>query len=39
VVDGQLRFVLARGSGQAFETSDVPKDQVLKLLEEQLANR
>ncbi|MCT4609731.1 MAG: 3-dehydroquinate synthase [Pelagimonas sp.] len=39
VVDGQLRFVLARGIGQAFVTSDVPKDQVLKLLEEQLANR
>jgi 3-dehydroquinate synthase len=39
VVDGQLRFVLARGIGQAFVTSDVPKDQVLKLLEEQLTSR
>jgi 3-dehydroquinate synthase len=39
VVDGQLRFILARGIGQAFVTSDVPKEQVLKLLQEQLSDR
>ncbi|MGP6086040.1 3-dehydroquinate synthase [Antarctobacter jejuensis] len=39
VIDGQLRFILARGIGAAFVTSDVPRDQVLKLLQEQLAER
>ncbi len=32
VVDGRLRFVLARGIGQAFVAEDVPGDQVLRLL-------
>ncbi|TMM54460.1 3-dehydroquinate synthase [Sulfitobacter sabulilitoris] len=32
VVDGQLRFVLARGIGQAFVTGDVPRDAVLSVL-------
>ncbi|WP_293573301.1 3-dehydroquinate synthase [Phaeobacter sp.] len=36
VVDGQLRFILARGIGQAFVTADVPKDAVLSVLEEAL---
>ena len=32
VVDGKLRFVLARGIGEAFVTSDVPRDAVLEVL-------
>lgn len=32
VVDGQLRFILARGIGQAFVTSDVPPDAVLAVI-------
>ncbi|MBW4983948.1 3-dehydroquinate synthase [Mameliella sp. CS4] len=39
VVDGQLRFILARGIGEAFVTSDVPRDTVRTLLAEQLAAR
>lgn len=39
VVDGQLRFILARGLGDAFVTADVPADQVLTLLEDALAER
>ncbi len=39
VVDGQLRFILARGIGQAFVTSDVPKDTVLSVLQDALAAR
>ena len=34
VIDGQLRFILARGIGQAFVTADVPRDQVAALLED-----
>lgn len=37
VVDGQLRFILARGIGQAFVTSDVPRAAVLSVLEDALA--
>ncbi|WP_298848640.1 3-dehydroquinate synthase [uncultured Ruegeria sp.] len=37
VVDGQLRFILARGIGQAFVTSEVPKDAVLSVLSDALA--
>ena len=32
VVDGQLRFILARDIGQSFVTSDVPKDAVRSVL-------
>lgn len=39
VVDGQLRFVLARGIGQAFVTSDVPREMVLSVLQDALATR
>ncbi|WP_058240268.1 3-dehydroquinate synthase [Shimia marina] len=39
VVDGQLRFILARGIGEAFVTADVPRDVVRQLLEEELAAR
>ncbi|MGD9865665.1 MAG: 3-dehydroquinate synthase, partial [Pseudodonghicola sp.] len=39
VVDGQLRFILARGIGDSFVTSDVPRAAVLKLLEDALAAR
>lgn len=31
VMDGKLHFVLARGIGDAFVTSDVPRDKVLAL--------
>ncbi|WP_281982341.1 3-dehydroquinate synthase [Thalassorhabdomicrobium marinisediminis] len=36
VVDGQLRFILARGIGEAFVASDVPQDQVLQVLRDAL---
>ncbi|MFC3615976.1 3-dehydroquinate synthase [Lutimaribacter marinistellae] len=32
VVDGQLRFVLARGIGDAFVTGDVPRESVVQVL-------
>ncbi len=38
VIDGQLRFILARGIGQAFVTSDVPREAVLAVLEDALAS-
>ncbi|MAC82349.1 MAG: 3-dehydroquinate synthase [Rhodobacteraceae bacterium] len=37
VIDGQLRFILARGIGDAFVTSDVPRDTVRTLLQDALA--
>ena len=37
VVDGQLRFILARGIGSAFVTAEVPKDAVLEVLAQALA--
>ena len=39
VVGGQLRFILARGIGQAFVTADVPQETVLAVLEDALAAR
>ena len=39
VVDGQLRFILARGIGQAFVASDVPPAAVLTLLEDALRQK
>ncbi|MGB3314051.1 MAG: 3-dehydroquinate synthase [Albidovulum sp.] len=39
VVDGRLRFILARGIGEAFVTSDVPGDAVRVLLEDALKAR
>jgi 3-dehydroquinate synthase len=36
VVDGKLRFILARGIGQAFVAEDVPNDVVLKLLADRM---
>ncbi|MBU2993197.1 3-dehydroquinate synthase [Octadecabacter sp. 1_MG-2023] len=39
VVDGKLRFILARGIGEAFITSDVPADTVLGVLRDGLAAR
>ena len=39
VVDGQLRFILARGIGAAFVTADVPRAAVVDLLTEALARR
>lgn len=37
VVDGKLRFILARGIGEAFVADDVPHDVVLGVLTEALA--
>ncbi|MBZ8119087.1 3-dehydroquinate synthase [Roseovarius sp. LXJ103] len=39
VVDGQLRFILARDIGAAFVTSDVPRDAVLGVLQDALSLR
>jgi len=39
VVDGQLRFILARGVGQAFVTANVPRDAVRDLLADALAQK
>jgi 3-dehydroquinate synthase len=39
VVDGKLRFILARGIGQAFVTGDVPGDAVRAVLDDALALR
>ena len=39
VVDGKLRFVLARGIGQAFVTGDVPGDVVRDVLADALRGR
>ncbi|MFN3644078.1 MAG: 3-dehydroquinate synthase [Gemmobacter sp.] len=39
VIDGRLRFVLARGIGQAFIAEDVPGDAVAALLADELAGR
>ena len=39
VLDGKLRFVLARSIGDAFLTSDVPGDAVLGVLKDALALR
>lgn len=39
VVDGQLKFILARGIGEAFVTSDVERQVVRGLLEEALQDR
>jgi 3-dehydroquinate synthase len=38
VVDGQLRFILARGIGQAFVTSDVDRADVVTLLNDHLSD-
>lgn len=37
VIDGQLRFILARGIGESFVTSDVPREAVLQVLKDQLS--
>lgn len=37
VLDGKLRFILARGIGQAFVTSDVPRDVLAGVLDDALA--
>jgi 3-dehydroquinate synthase len=39
VVDGRLRFILARGVGAAFVADDVPGQAVLTLLQDALAIR
>ena len=37
VLDGQLRFILTRGIGDSFVTSDVPRTAVLDVLQDALA--
>lgn len=37
VIDGKLRFILARGIGQAFVADDVPNEVVLNLLQDRMA--
>ena len=39
VVDGRLRFILARGIGSAFVADDVPPDMVRRLLDDALQHR
>jgi len=39
VMDGQLHFILARGIGKAFVTSDVPAEMVRGVLDDALARR
>ncbi|MGC3937078.1 3-dehydroquinate synthase [Roseobacter sp. EG26] len=39
VVQGTLRFILARGIGRSFITSDVPREAVRGVLRDALANR
>ncbi|MDO6585807.1 3-dehydroquinate synthase [Salipiger sp. 1_MG-2023] len=39
VLDGAIRFILARGIGQAFVTADVPRETVLAVLEDGLRRR
>lgn len=39
VVDGTLRFILARGIGEAFVTSDVPPEVVLEILRDALRSK
>lgn len=39
VKDGKSRFILARGIGQAFITSDVPRQTVLEVLQDALSRR
>lgn len=39
VIDGRLRFILARAVGEAFVAEDVPGDQVQRLLADALAMR
>ena len=39
VIDGRLRFILARGIGQAFVAEDVPGDLVLSVLADALHGR
>lgn len=39
VIDGRLRFILARGIGSAFVAEDVPPDLVTRLLQDALSAR
>ncbi len=39
VIDGQLRFILARGIGQAFVSDDVARDMLLSVLKDALERR
>jgi len=39
VVDGAIRFILARGIGRAFVSADAPRETVLEVLSDALAGR
>ncbi|WP_136637559.1 3-dehydroquinate synthase [Pseudooceanicola onchidii] len=39
VVDGEIRFILARGIGDAFVTKGAPRDMVVQVLQDQLSAR
>ncbi len=39
VVQGELRFILARGIGSSFVTGDVPRETVRRVLADALADR
>ncbi|KFE35380.1 3-dehydroquinate synthase [Thioclava atlantica] len=39
VLDGKLRFILARGIGQAFVTSEVPREVLAGVIDDALARR
>jgi 3-dehydroquinate synthase len=39
VIDGQLRFILARGIGRAFVADSVPSDLVLSVLADAMPRR
>ena len=39
VLDGKMRFILARGIGQAFVTSDVPRDVLKAVIDDALRSR
>ncbi|NNJ68999.1 MAG: 3-dehydroquinate synthase, partial [Boseongicola sp.] len=39
VVDGALRYIMVRGIGEAFVTSDIPRDVVHGVLRDALSDR
>ena len=39
VLDGKIRFIMARGIGQAFVTDEIEKDDVIAVLNEALKAR
>jgi 3-dehydroquinate synthase len=39
VIDGALRYIMVRGIGQAFVTSDIPRGVVQSVLQDALKGR